>query len=218
MEFFDDFATELGLEDAQRERLAAVLGVEDPEMAEAKSLVAAAEAEIKRLTEEAKKTSKKQKGPLLARLKDLETDAALLAAQRLLKDPAGERQRRKDARLKELEATAREAVAAKDLAAAAAALADFRAQGGVATNEAGSLAAEVALLRAELAAPKREPEEQKRRMEQRKAAKQQLGFQFEPATDVEAQPARQLRLQVDPELGAGFDAQPTWYGMATWRD
>ena len=155
MEFFDDFATDLGLEELQRERLAEVLGVCDPELAEAQQLVASAEAEMKRLSEEAKRLSKKQKGPLLARLKELESDEALLAAQRLLQAPAAERQRRREAALQALEASARAALAAKDLSAATAALADFRAQGGVATSEQGSLAAEVALLRAELAAPGR---------------------------------------------------------------
>lgn len=74
IEFFDDFVAGVGLSTEERDRLSNRLGVEDEDLKEAKRIVAEVEAEIAKLNTESKKTSKKQKGPLLARIKELENE------------------------------------------------------------------------------------------------------------------------------------------------
>ncbi|CAL1125907.1 unnamed protein product [Cladocopium goreaui] len=211
LEFMEDFASSLGLTVSQRERLLQQLGVEDQELLDAKQLVQQQEEEIAKLTAESKKTSKKQKGPLLARIKDLEQAPEYLSAKRFVQDPAAERERQRAELLEKLETKVRMCISDRDLPAATSALAEFRAAGGVSGNESGSLANDLAQLRAELST--KDPEEQKRRMEQRKAMKKR-GFQFDPPSGAEAETEpRKMKLKVDVELGAGLQLEPSWYGM-----
>lgn len=148
----------------------------------------------------------------MARIKDLEQAPEYLRAKRFVEDPTAERERQRAELLETLEAKVRCCIAERDLPGATSALAEFRAAGGVSGNESGSLANDLAQLRAELSGAK-DPEEQKRRMEQRKAMKKR-GFQFDPPSGAEAETEpRKMKLKVDVELGAGFDAQPSWYGM-----
>eukprot|EP00438_Fugacium_kawagutii_P014571 Skav232314 [mRNA] locus=scaffold882:746735:757352:- [translate_table: standard] len=98
LEFMDDFAEALGLSSEQRERLQERLGVEDQELSEAKQL---------------------------ARIKELETAPAYLAAKRFVADPAAERERQKMKPRR-----ARVCISERDLMGATAALAEFRAAGG----------------------------------------------------------------------------------------
>merc|ERR1719401_1133721 len=91
---------------------------------------------------------KKQKSPLLARLKELENSTAYLDAKAFVQNPAAAREKRREEAIKQAEAAVRAAIQDRDISAATDALAAFRAAGGASTT----LSADVASLRTELAA------------------------------------------------------------------